>query len=377
MPSYSNISNNRSRPRNTRYPGRPNQPRKMHKQDKNFQENQECAVFIGCIDKHQPREVIYVELQKYGYVKKLDLPPAKNGAFKNNGFCFVHFRDAESARKLLEAEVCDLDGAKCEVKPYQRGIPAGSYANTPRSVTPRSARSVRSTQPGSEAGDDVWSGNVNATDVDWTETASESDAEMKHINVIPDCFDGGYNSDNTNSRSMSRQSRTVDAVEIAAIQDAIPSRIKNIPCPINLGSDNEGGRINSEDTLATPVTIVARQMDLGNMSDVQTPTVENQSFAEFTEPMPVQEHEIDSIHAFLKNYSQHFTSIDKANSVMYLGLVEQFVQQYRTGMAQAYDQELYLKTQYQRALDTHKQNLIDFNTQMQQATAVAPAQISY
>merc|ERR1712159_413096 len=224
--------------------------KKMHKQNKNFVADPAKAIFIGKIDKHLTRESIYQACTEFGYVVKLDMPPADHNSLghHNKGFVFVHLRNEEVAQNLLHQGYCFIRNSKCEIKKYEKGKAAGSYANTPATTayTSRNVSECNSVVDWSIDDDSVYS-----TDKSRANTRENSRANSPHHKIQRDYLP------TTNHR--------------------YENPLKAAPARLTLG-DNNQGEITTELSMETPQTIVPRTESIQNPDDLATPVNQRRSF---------------------------------------------------------------------------------------------------
>lgn len=86
-----------------------------------FIEDATKAVCLKGIPKNEDRETIYNFARQLGWVKRLDLPPSRDGRTQNKGFCFVHFSEKDAADRLLQRGVTPYRNTKriLQVEPYK------------------------------------------------------------------------------------------------------------------------------------------------------------------------------------------------------------------------------------------------------------------
>lgn len=86
-----------------------------------FIEDADKAVCLKGIPKNEDRETIYNFARQLGWVKRLDLPPSRDGRTQNKGFCFVHFSEKDAADRLLQRGVTPYKNTKriLQVEPYK------------------------------------------------------------------------------------------------------------------------------------------------------------------------------------------------------------------------------------------------------------------
>lgn len=107
------------------------------RQKPEFIEDPEKAVCLKGIPKNEPRETIYEFAKQLGWVKRLDLPPSRDGITLNKGFCFVHFKEKEAASRLLDRGVTpykntkrmlQVERYKARVEKDRRSNPVSGYS---------------------------------------------------------------------------------------------------------------------------------------------------------------------------------------------------------------------------------------------------------
>jgi len=98
--------------------------RRNNQRNSDFQEDQQCAFFLGKLNKHLDRDTIYNQLIKLAkqhdfYVKKLDMPYGDSFSQRGNkGYAFVHTRTSSEARKMIEMGSIRINNQWCEIKAY-------------------------------------------------------------------------------------------------------------------------------------------------------------------------------------------------------------------------------------------------------------------
>ena len=101
------------------------------RQKPEFIEDPEKAVCLKGIPKNEPRETIYEFAKQLGWVKRLDLPPSRDGITMNKGFCFVHFKEKEAASRLLDRGVTPYKNTRrmLQVEPYKARVEKDRRSN--------------------------------------------------------------------------------------------------------------------------------------------------------------------------------------------------------------------------------------------------------
>merc|ERR1711981_257795 len=98
--------------------------RRNNQRNSDFQEDQQCAFFLGKLNKHLDRDTIYNQLIKLAkqydfYVKKLGMPYGDSLTQRGNkGYAFVHTRTSAEARKMIDMGSIRINNQWCEIKAY-------------------------------------------------------------------------------------------------------------------------------------------------------------------------------------------------------------------------------------------------------------------